>query len=201
MTLESIRREVERRKGQRDAMEASLQQTKTAVERLSMQARFAEQAQQIIQNVAQITQEQLEYHVGELVTLAMSSVFENPYELKIEFVQRRGRTEADIWFVDGKNKISPFDCAEGGAVDVAAFALNVSLWSLRRPRFRNVLVLDEPLKFLKGEDLPEKGAQMMHEIASNTGLQIIAVSHILDQIEGADNRIRIEKQGKESHVL
>ena len=131
MTLEPVRRELERRKGQRDAVESALQQTTAAVSQLTMQARFAEQAQLIIQNVAQITQEQLEYHVGELVTLAMSAVFEDPYKLKIAFVQRRGRTEADIWFVDGEEKINPFDCAEGGAIEVAAFALNVSLWSLK----------------------------------------------------------------------
>lgn len=191
MTTQQLRQELERRKGQRDRIQQDLERTEEVVRKLILQARYCEEAQTIIQNVAQLTQAELEYHVSELVTLAMAAVFEDPYSLEVEFVQRRGRTETDLWFVRNDSKIDPLSASGGGAVDVASFALRVALWSLAPVRTRNVLILDEPLHFLKGEVLPEKGSTMIKEISEKIGLQIIMVSHIPDQIEGADKVIEV----------
>lgn len=191
------RRELERRKGRRDQILKNLELCEQDLKKWRRQAMYCEEAQLIIQSVAQQTQEQLKYHISELVTLALASVFEDPYEFKVEFVQRRGRTECDLWFVRGDVLIDPMSASGGGAVDVAAFALQVSLWSLGRPRTRNTMILDEPLKWLKGDDLPEKGAAMMKEISDRIGLQIIMVSHIPDQIESSDKVIDVKlRQGK-----
>jgi len=188
---------LERKKGQRDQVLKSLEVCEQDLRKWRRQAMYAEEAQLIIQTVAQQTQQQLKYHISELVTLALASVFEDPYEFEPEFVQRRGRTECDMWFVRNGVRIDPMDSSGGGAVDVAAFALQVALWSIGNPRARNVLIQDEPLKWLKGGDLPEKGARMIKEISTRLYLQIIMVSHIPDQIEGADKVINVKlKQGK-----
>lgn len=188
---------MERKKGRRDQILKNLEICEQDLKKWRRQAMYGEEAQLIIQTVAQQTQEQLNYHISELVTLALASVFEDPYEFKPEFVQRRGRTECDLWFVRDGVRIDPMSASGGGAVDVAAFALQVAMWSLRRPHTRNVLILDEPLKWLKGGDLPEKGALMIKEISNRLNLQIIMVSHIPDQIEGSDRIINVKlKQGK-----
>lgn len=177
---------LERRKGQRDQVLHELERSEQDLKLLNRQALYCEEAQLIIQTVAELTQNQLVFHVTEIVTLALASVFQNPYEFGIEFVQRRGRTECDLFFMRNGKQVDPMDASGGGAVDVAAFALQIALWSLGRPRYRNTLILDEPLKFLKGEDLPEKGALMIKEISERLGIQVIMVSHIPDQIEGSD---------------
>lgn len=200
MTTQQLRQELERRKGQRDRIQQDLERTEEVVRKLILQARYCEEAQTIIQNVAQLTQAELEYHVSELVTLAMAAVFEDPYSLEVEFVQRRGRTETDLWFVRNDSKIDPLSASGGGAVDVASFALRVALWSLAPVRTRNVLILDEPLHFLKGEVLPEKGSTMIKEISEKIGLQIIMVSHIPDQIEGADRVFNVSMSSGVSKV-
>jgi len=189
--IKFFRQALERKKGRRDQIRRDLETNGEAVKQLHLRSIYCEEAQTIIQNVAQLTQSELEYHVSELVTLAMAAVFEDPYELKVEFTQRRGRTEADLFFVRGGAEMDPMGASGGGAVDVASFALRVALWSLGQPRTRNTLVLDEPLKWLKGGDLPEKGAAMIKEISDKLGLQIIMISHIPDQIEGADLRIGV----------
>lgn len=194
MTGTDYRIKIERLKGRKQQLETDLEKALFDISELSKQSVYCEQAQTIIQEVAQMTQEQLQYQVSELVTLALASVFENPYELELEFVQRRGRTEADLWFVRDGKRIDPMEASGGGAVDVAAFALRIALWSLAKPRTRNTLILDEPLKFLKGGELPEKGALMIKEISERIGLQIIMVSHIPDQIEGADQRISVSNR-------
>jgi DNA repair exonuclease SbcCD ATPase subunit len=140
--------------------------------------------------VAQQTQKQLEFHISEIVTLAMSAVFDEPYSFKIDFVQRRNKTEADLWFVRDGEQFRPLDASGGGAVDVAAFALRVAMWSLRRPRSRATLILDEPLKMLS-RDLMPKAASMIAEVSRRLGLQIILVSHSEELIEKADKTFRV----------
>lgn len=186
-----FRQSLERMKGRKEQVRKDLHNNEQEVERLHLRSIHCEEAQVIIQKVAQLTQSELEYHIGELVSLAMAAVFENPYEWKIEFVHRRGRVEADIWFVRAGVMVHPMRSSGGGAVDVASFALRVALWSLERPKTRNTLILDEPLKWLKGGSLPEKGATMIKEISDKLNLQIIMISHIPDQIEGADRRIEV----------
>jgi DNA repair exonuclease SbcCD ATPase subunit len=142
------------------------------------------EARAIIQHVAQETQKQLEYQISELASLALAGVFDDPYELVLEFVQKRGKTEAVIEFERDGVRVNPTHCTGGGAQDVAAFALQVALWGIKRNR--PVMVLDEPLKWLKGNDYPERGADVIREISGKLGLQIIMVSHIPDQISHAD---------------
>ena len=59
---------------------------------------------------------------------------------------------------------------------MAAFALRVASWSMQFPRTRDVLILDEPFKHLKGEEANRKVLEMVKEISSKLGLQIIMVS-------------------------
>jgi len=143
-------------------------------------------AQEIIQTVAQATQKQLEYKISELASLALSSVFDDPYELVLRFEEHRGKTAARLLFARSGHEVDPMACAGGGPVDAAALALQISLWTLRAPRTRSLLVLDEPLKFLKGGDMPERGAAIIKELATRLGVQILMVSHDPSLVATAD---------------
>ena len=177
---------LQQRKGQLQQTECRLDTLHERLMSLQREQKDCEQAQVVIQKVAQLTQEELKYHVSELVTLALAAVFDDPYQFEIDFVQRRGQTECDLWFVRDGKRIDPMNASGGGAQDVASFALRVSLWSLKSKRTRPILILDEPMTALKGEDLPEKGARLLKEISEKLKLQIIYVSHSPEQIESAD---------------
>jgi hypothetical protein len=154
-----------------------------------------EKAQAIIQLVAQATQEELKYHVSELVTLALASVFDDPYEFEVAFEQRRNQSECDLFFVRDGQRINPIVASGGGAVDVAAFALRVSLWSLRNPHNRPILILDEPAQHIKGDEANIKFIQMVKAVSERLGLQIIMVSDervsMSDIEEGADRVFKV----------
>jgi hypothetical protein len=189
-TASQFRQKLEQRKGSRAQVELDLKRTEKELEELRLQSIYCEEAQITIQNVAQLTQKELEYHLSELGTLALASVFDDPFKLDFDFVLRRGRTEADISFSKGKYKIPPLSLGCGGEVDLTAFALRPSMWSLAPRRTSSVLFLDEPLKWLKGGNLPVLGAKVIKEVSeSDLHLQIIMVSHITEQIEYADRRI------------
>ena len=186
------RKELERKKGRREQLQQDLEQVEGQVKVLGKHSIYCEEAQIVIQDVAQQTQAQLEYHISELVTLAMSAVFEDPYELKVEFVLRRNRTECDLWFVRDGNFINPMLASGGGAIDVAAFALRVALWSLARPKTSNILILDEPAKFLSKTLQPQASA-VIKEISERLSIQIIYVTHSEDLVEAADKVITVRQ--------
>lgn len=196
--LKPFRNTLERKKGERQIIERQTIEFGNRVQELEHQMSFSEQAQIIIQVVARQTQKQLEYRVGELVSLAQASIFDDPWSLKLDFVLRRGKTECDlIWQKsDGRESTNIMYGGGGGEGDVAALGLQFAMWSLQRPRTRNIMLLDEPLKFLKGGDLPERGALTIKEISKGLSLQILMVSHIPDQIEGADRVFEFIKDKK-----
>jgi len=152
-----------------------------------------------LQTVANATQQELEYHVSEIVSLALEAVFEDPYKFKLVFTPRRGRSEADLFFEKNGVRIDPMTAAGCGAVDIASFALRIALWSLRTPRTRNTIVFDEPFKYLS-KDLQTKASSMVKEISQKLNLQIIIITHEEAFVEQADKVYRVTKRGPVSKV-
>ena len=103
------------------------------------------------------------------------------------FVEKRNKTECNLFFERNGERIHPFDASGGGAVDVATSALRFSIWSLGKSR--NVIGLDEPFRFLS-RDLQPKAAEMLKEISHRLDLQMIMITHSPDLIEGADKIFR-----------
>lgn len=135
-------------------------------------------AQEIIQHLAQAVQQRAHKKLSDVVSSCLSSVFgEEAYQFKIEFDRKRGRTEAHLRFVRGDLDVDPMTASGGGVVDVAAFALRIACLVLHRPRLSRVVVLDEPFKFLSVEYRPQV-REMLEQISKEMGLQIILVTHI-----------------------
>jgi len=158
------------------------------------QIQILEQAQNVIRACTEKTQKQLEFHLSDLVSNALSSVLDSPYKLILDFNQKKNHTEANL-FLENRSgeKITPIDNLGGGVVDITSIALQVSLWSMGNPRLSPILLLDEPLRFLKGESMPRKGAALLKKISEELGIQILLISHQEEQIESADRVFQIKK--------
>lgn len=159
-----------------------------------------EQAKAIIWEVGLKTQQQLQYHIGDITSIALESVFPNPYKLEVDFVQRRNKTECDLYFTRNGGRMEPKTASGGGAVDVAAFALRIASWSLERPHSRNVIILDEPMRFLS-EDLQEQASTMIKEISRRLGIQFIIVTHEQNLTSCADAVFTVKKRAGKSYVI
>ena len=199
--MRNYRSLLEQKKGQLIQIEKEINHRRNGLIVLGEHKENLEAAQAIIQLVAQATQEELKYHINEIVTLSLSAVFDNAYSFETDFVQRRNQTEADLWFVRDGERIHPLSASGGGPINVAAFALRVSLWSLRKDRSRPVIVLDEPAQNIKGDEANIKFIQMVKAVSERLGLQIIMVSDErvpLEDIEkGADKVFKVSiKNGK-----
>lgn len=174
--IRELRNKLEQQKGRRDQVEQDIEAARRRRLKLRSNLKHHEKAREIVNQVGLHTQQQLQYHISEITSLALDAVFDNPYELVVEFVQRRNKTECDLWFKRGDSRVEPLDASGYGAVDIAAFALRAATWSMRTPRSRSVLILDEPFKHLKQEETNRRALEMIKEISRKLNLQIIMVS-------------------------
>jgi len=115
--------------------------------------------------------------VAGVVSRCLEAVFDEPYEFKMDFVEKRGRTEVELTFEKNGQVVDPLSASGGGVVDVASFALRLAAILLSGPKTRRILVLDEPFKFLSRVYRP-KIHQLLEDLAKEMGVQIIMVTHI-----------------------
>jgi predicted ABC-type transport system involved in lysophospholipase L1 biosynthesis ATPase subunit len=176
MSLQLLRNQLEQQKGQRLQIERSLTSLIRSVKEQKRTLHQHEQAKEIVREVGLKTQQSLQFHISDITSLALEAVFPDPYELQVEFIQRRNKTECDLYFVRDGNRIDPLTASGVGAVDVAAFALRIASWSMAQPHTDNVILLDEPFRFLS-EDYQEQASIMLQELSKKLGLQFIIVTH------------------------
>jgi len=174
--IQNLRNRLEQQKGQKSQIQQSIGSLKQSVKEKQRDQRKHEQAREVIREVGIKTQSQLSFHISDITSLALDAVFNDPYKLVTEFVERRNKTECDLYFERDGSKVDPLTASGGGAVDVAAFALRVASWSMQRPRSRNTMVLDEPLRFLSA-DHQEQASVMIKEISQKLGIQFIIITH------------------------
>ena len=176
MNTQQLRNHLERQKGQKFQIDKSLATIEMELRQDNRSLRQHEKAREVIREVGLKTQEQLQFHISDITSLALEAVFPDPYELVVEFIQRRNKTECDLYFVRDDNKVDPMTASGVGAVDVATFALRIASWSMAYPHSRNTIILDEPFRFLS-EDYQEKASTMIKEISEKLGIQFIIVTH------------------------
>ena len=142
-----------------------------------------EETQTIAQTIAQNIQEQVHSKIAGVVSRCLSAVFEEPYEFKINFERKRGRTEAQLIFEREGMQIDPMTASGGGPVDLAAFALRLSCMMLARPQLRRVLIMDEPFKS-PSPHYREKVKMLMETLSKEMGVQFIMVTNIMELVAG-----------------
>jgi DNA repair exonuclease SbcCD ATPase subunit len=175
--IQSLRLELERRKGKRDQLQRIAEDLKEEISLNKRQIIRHEKALEIVKQVGLMTQKQLEYHLTEQASLAMEAVFDDPYQLKVEFQEKRGKTEVEILFKRRDMEFPPIGSAGGGAIDVASLALRIAYWAMRQDKkIQPLLLLDEPFSQLKGEEANRRALAIIQEISNQLGLQIIMVS-------------------------
>jgi DNA repair exonuclease SbcCD ATPase subunit len=178
-------KKLEQLKGRRALLSKQLSALQTEQVSLKSNLIAIEEAQAYIQKVAKETQEQLRYHIEDVVQLAIDSVFPDEYEFKVRFEIKRGKTEARLCFLRNGIEIDPLTSAGGGVSDVVSFALRLAVWSLSKTR--KVVILDEPFRYLS-KDLQSRAGVMLRELSLKLGLQIIMITHEATMMEIGDRR-------------
>lgn len=137
-------------------------------------------AQEFLQKVAKDTQNKLSFHISEFVSNALETIWkDDAYSFELRFVSKRNKTEVEMFLLDDKGSINLKDLNNlrtgGGILDIIAFALRVSLWSLQKSK-EKLLILDQPFTNLDNEHLPMAN-ELLKEVNSKLGIQIVIINH------------------------
>jgi len=197
MKISDIRSKADRLQGRYDQISQDITNLKEERVVKEESLRLHEEAKTVVQQVAIKTQEQLQYHISDITSLALEAVFPEPYKLELKFETRRNKTECDILFTRDGLEIDPLEASGGGVVDVAAFALRIASWSLSQNKTRPTIILDEPLKWVS-EGLKESAASMLKQVSAKLGIQFIVVTHEPKLTQYADKIFEVKKKRKVS---
>lgn len=182
--LSSVRKQIKEKREERDALIKSIE--------------LHEKARQVINEAAKNTQQFFKAQVETLVTTAIRTVFDRPFEFKLIFEEKRNKIEARPVIKEGENEYDPKDEMGGGIIDIISFALRVVLWSLQTNRTRNVFILDEPFKWTGA--LMVKAGMMLKELSDKLGIQVIMITHDDELMDISDKTWIVRHNGEKSIV-
>lgn len=147
------------------------------VRRATKEQQRYEEASKILQIVAKSLQQRAHNQIAAIVTKCLREVFQDDkYLFEIQFIPRRGKTDAVMKLHYGKKILDPEDQTSGGETDVIALALRVAALILGVPARRRLLVLDEPFRFVSKEFRPAV-RKLIELLAEELKIQIILVTH------------------------
>lgn len=187
MTLQQLKQILNEKIGQKKQILFNIKEYEKKQEFLKKEIEISKEAQIIINAVSKTTQEEFSYRITEPVSLALAAVYENdPYKMVAQFeIAGRGVSECKLGFERNGNVITPKEASGGGPIDIASYALRLGSLSLTKPKGRNILILDEPFKWVQ-RDKMELAGQMLKETSKKLGIQIIMISHIPELMTFAD---------------
>jgi DNA repair exonuclease SbcCD ATPase subunit len=159
---------------------------------LEKESKLLQEAREIFQKAAILTQNHLATHLSTIVTKALRVTFyEKDVQLKVEFVERRNVAECDMWIEEDGYKYSLLESRGFGMTDIVSFALRVAYILLHNSD--NVLVIDEPFRNLS-EDKHEGTSQMIKELSKELGIQFIISTHVPTLKEYADKAFFVKQK-------
>ncbi len=190
MNLAELSNQVQKELVKRELLQENFTKTEEELLSLRRNKRNTEQAQLTIQEVAKKTQSELEFHISDMVTTALYSVFDQPYKFQLKFEIDREKTAGKIKFIREGIEINPKNGNMGGGVfDVAAFALRISTWKLKNPPTRPTFIIDEPFKHLNGEEYQQRAAELVRMLSDKLGIQFILVITDKNRIEDIADKV------------
>ena len=196
--LKEARQKLNEELAERKLLKVRLKEEQNKLKELDKKSASLEKVRFVFQEAGTKTQQRIENHISQIVSTALASIWDDPYEFELEFVIKRGKTEADLWFVRNDSRLSPMDTAGGGAIDVASMALRIAAWSINK-NTRPVIILDEPFKNLS-ENLQDRAADMLRMLSEKLDLQIIMVSHITKLVKDSDKIVKVNRGNNDSYI-
>lgn len=153
--------------------EGRLTKEREALKEAKAEAEATRQALELLQSVAQAVQQSAHARITSIVTACLKAVFDDPYTFHIDFERRRGKTEADLYFMKGGERFERPWRVGGGTLDVASFALRIACLVLTKPALRRVIIADEPFKNVNGRENRRRVREMMETLPKELGVQVI----------------------------
>ena len=194
----SLIKRFEEAKAQRDLLKKQLAEKTARLESVEKSIEHHEQAKWVLNEVVKQTQLNFKEQVEALVTMAIGSVFDRPFEFKLEFNEKPSKMEIQPLIVEGENEYIPKLEMGGGIIELVSVAFRIVLWSLSDPQPRNTIILDEPVRMLGS--LAERFAEFLTQISGELGLQVILITHEEELMYIGNKSWNVSHDGTKSKV-
>ena len=168
----------------------------TILKKLKTDILTQEKARLIISQISEQTQEKIKVQIEEIITLALQSVFDDPFVFELKFQTKRNRVEAVPIIKIGNEEFNPKDELGGAVIDIISFVFRLVLWATQKEKTRPIFILDEP--FGAVGSLITKAGNMIKTLSEELQLQIIIISHDKKLIKFCNNVYKITKKNKRS---
>lgn len=152
---------------------------------------------EIARKAAGLVQDNLAAKLSGIVTKAISTVFEEPIEFVVQFVERRGVSECDLSLKIGEDYYDILNEQGGGVADVCSMCLQMAF--IMMSQVNRVLVIDEPARHMDVV-AQERFIAVLKQLCQELKFTIIMVTHSQSFSDNADKVFTITKKGGVSYV-
>ena len=199
--LKKINNRIARANTERSLNRLQLKECKQKIKNTEAEIATIENCTRVIVSVVKEEQHKLKTKVEELMNSIVTSLFEKEDYNFVLLEQTRGDlVEFRPAILDSdKNEYDPEDELGGSIVDLIGLAWKVICLCLERPAKRRILIADEPFRFI-GKSLLPKIGDMLNNISSKLGIQIIINTHEDDLVFCGNKVFHVIKANKESTV-
>ena len=152
---------------------------------------------EIARKAAGLVQDNLAAKLSGIVTKAISTVFEEPIEFVVQFVERRGVSECDLSLKIGEDYYDILNEQGGGVADVCSMCLQMAF--IMMSQVNRVLIIDEPARHMDVV-AQERFIFVLQELCKELDFTIIMVTHSEAFADAADKVFTIAKKNGVSYV-
>ena len=151
----------------------------------------------IARKAAGLVQDNLAAKLSGIVTKAISTVFEEPIEFVVQFVERRDVSECDLSLKIGEDYYDILNEQGGGVADVCSMCLQMAF--IMMSQVNRVLVIDEPARHMDVV-AQERFIAVLKQLCQELKFTIIMVTHSQAFSDNADKVFTVTKKGGVSYV-
>lgn len=175
--IRSLQQKIAVMTGERDILLAQRREAEAQRQKAQAELGINDQVQILLQKTSEFARQQAKRRIEEIVTSALSVVFDRPYQFRISLEVRGNRPEVDYWLQSGEilTQLKPPDYDKGGGViDVITLALRLAIGELTN--LSGPIFLDEVGKHVSAEYAPHV-AFFLKEYSEKFNRQIILITH------------------------
>jgi DNA repair exonuclease SbcCD ATPase subunit len=194
VNIDNFRDEYNQRRGQQQTIQKELSTKETTAKDLSEELLDLEECRLIVQDVSKQAQDRLAKTLNNIVSTALDTVFENPYQFDIRIESKSNVIQATPILVRNGEDFDIQADVGYGVVNVIALALRVALLSLQKVK-NNVLIIDEPFKEINDPTQMEGACRLLQVMSQQLKLQFIIVTGEDSVRQVADKLFQVKKVG------
>ena len=163
---------------------------------LNTKLKIDELVLRLLEAIATQGQELIRDRIDKPVTTALRTVYrDNSLAFETEVERSGDRMEVDFRFKKGDRVVTGpiLDSEGGGLIEVAGFTLRLCIFRLEGGK--GPLILDEPFRCVDPQALP-RAVEFANKVATDMGIQVIAVTQSSVVSDFANNIIRLVGPGR-----